>query len=178
MRVLATLSICAVALAGCGRTKAPGRDSIAVGSTASGHVFVGRDTATYSTAPIKFTVKPESTKAQVNNTVLEKYFPFSGTMKAGDCGSDNVSVVIRSDGSAHLASVSWTWSTHSGDYWWWGVDGLDAQQVKLWSVPFHKGPRMDDGNGGPPPRYHNDFDFTYDASKYNPTEYVRLWYKC
>jgi Family of unknown function (DUF6294) len=108
--------------------------------------------------------------------VESKTFTWSDTFRAGDCGSDTVSVVLRSDGTGHLSSVSWTWTTHSGDYWWWAIEGLDQQKVQLWNLPFHKGPRMDDGH--PPPRYHNDFDFNFDPSKYAGTAYLRLASKC
>jgi hypothetical protein len=35
---------------------------------------------------------------------------------------------------------------------------------------------MDDGH--PPPRYHFDFDFTFDASKFNAVQKVEYGRKC
>jgi len=105
-----------------------------------------------------------------------KNFKWSQEFRAGDCGSDTVSVVLDSNGNGHLASVSWTRTTHSGDYWWWSVVGQDAQKVQIWSVPYHRGPRMDDGH--PSPRYHNDFDFNFPAGQFAKTAYVVLGSKC
>jgi len=106
-----------------------------------------------------------------------KIADFSGDrFRAGDCQSNQVIVTIRSDGTGHLGSVSWTSSTHSGDYWWWEVDGYDARNLKLWTVPSHRGPRMNDGS--PPPTYANDFDFTYPAGQFDPTTSITLFYSC
>jgi Family of unknown function (DUF6294) len=109
-------------------------------------------------------------KAQSNT------FRWDGQFRSGDCGSDTVSVVLDSNGNGHLKSISWTWHTHSGDYWWWGVIGYDVNGVQLWTIPFHEGPRMDDGN--PPPRYNNDFDFDFPADQYNGTVKLNLASKC
>jgi hypothetical protein len=94
----------------------------------------------------------------------------------GDCGADNLSVVINSNGEGQVKSVTWTKETHSGDYWWWSFEGLDAQNVRLWKTPEHKGPRMDDGH--PSPRYHFDYNFNFDSSKYSKTVSIRPWKRC
>ena len=103
-------------------------------------------------------------------------FKWADDFRAGDCHSDTVSVVIRSDGSGRLTSISWTNKTHSGDYWWWSIEGMDANKVVIWTVPYHRGPRMDDGH--PAPRYHNDFDFKFDAAKYPGTAFLSVGGKC
>jgi hypothetical protein len=107
-----------------------------------------------------------------------KTFAWDDSFRSGDCGSDTVSVVLDDNGVGHLKSISWTRSTHSGDYWWWSLSGYDKDGIRLWSIPWHKGPRMDDGEGGPPPRYNNDFDFQFPAGQFQNTETVRLGSKC
>lgn len=168
-----------------GRVGVPLRLAVAVavafGVTAckkQGHVNVGRDTTTHQSRRVRLSAAAtRSDKSGKQVAVSEKVASWgTDTMTVGDCGSDNVSVTIRSDGTAHLASVSWTWTTHSGDHWWWSVNGQDAQQVTLWRTSSHQGPRMDDGQ--PPPRYHNDYDFTFDAAQYDATQSIQLFYTC
>lgn len=98
------------------------------------------------------------------------------TFNSGDCSSEDVRVEIHSDGTGRLTSISYSRSSFSGDYWWWTSQGLDASRVLIWSTPTHRGPEMTGTQ--PPPRYHNDYDFTYPAAQFGPTGFIRLWYSC
>jgi hypothetical protein len=111
-------------------------------------------------------------------SVQEKRFEWDETFRAGDCGSDTVSVVIRSDGTGHLSSISYTYSTHSGDYWWWSISGYDSDDIRLWGTPRHRGPRMDDANGRRGRRYRNEFDFSFPANQFGNTVGLRLSSSC
>jgi hypothetical protein len=97
--------------------------------------------------------------------------------RAGDCFGEHVNVTARSDGTGHLASVTYTTRSVSGDYWWWSITGYDANKVMLWNIPFQKGPKMNNVRGAGP-RVHNDFDFLFDPLKYDNTAYVSISGKC
>jgi len=109
--------------------------------------------------------------------VASKVFSW-GQLFAGDCVQINGTLTLQSNGIAHFTSVVWTNTTHSGDYWWSGFEFLDGNQVSLGSERYHTGPRMDDGNGGPSPRYYFNFDFNFNPAIYNTVAYVRQGYKC
>jgi hypothetical protein len=98
--------------------------------------------------------------------------------RAGDCQLDDATLTLRSDGTGHWSAVVFTYSTHSGDYWRASWEILDTQGVKVAAVPALIGPRMDDGNGGPPPKYHWEADFNYDATQFNNFGSVTLWSAC
>jgi hypothetical protein len=110
-----------------------------------------------------------------NPNVAVKTFTW-GEIRAGDCHQIEGTLELRSDGTATFKCVTWTDSTHSGDYWWSGLLLQDHSEVTLHNEPYHKGPRMDDGH--PSPRYRWSYDFHYDASKFNDITKVRQSSKC
>jgi len=100
-----------------------------------------------------------------------------GSLKVGDCAEEpGATLTLRSDGTASFECVTFTYSTHSGDYWWAAFQLQDKDNVTLHSEPFHKGPRMDDGH--PPPRYRWGFAFKFDPAKFNAIAKVLYAYKC
>jgi hypothetical protein len=106
-----------------------------------------------------------------------KVFPW-GRLFAGDCVMDNATLVMLSNGVAHFTSVVFTNHTHSGDHWWTSFQFRDANNVVLGFKGNHEGPRMDDGNGGPPPHYNFNFDFNFDPAIWGPLAIVIQGYSC
>jgi hypothetical protein len=94
---------------------------------------------------------------------------------SGDCVMENGRLVLLSDGAAHFTSITWTNQTHSGDYWWSSFQFRDVNGVVLGNEPWHKGPRMDDGD--PPPHYNCNFDFRFDPAIFGAIGQVVMGYK-
>ena len=101
-----------------------------------------------------------------------------GRLFAGNCVMDNATLTMLSNGAAHFTSVVFTNLTHSGDHWWTSFQFRDANNVVLGSEGWHEGPRMDDGNGGPPPHYNFNFDFNFDPAIWAPLAIVIQGYSC
>lgn len=123
----------------------------------------------------------EPGQLQINNSpltvnTLETKAFYWGELKAGDCRQIEGALILRSDGTARFDAVTWTWTTHSGDYWHTGLPLTDSSGVVLHNEPYHQGPRMDDGS--PPPRYRWGFDFTFDRNKFSQIQAVRQSFKC
>jgi hypothetical protein len=97
------------------------------------------------------------------NFIPSKIFTW-GELRAGDCHQIEGKLELRMDGTAAFTSVTWTDSTSSGDYWWSGMLLQDSSGVTLHNEPYHRGPRMDDGN--PSPRYHFNYNFTFDKTQF------------
>lgn len=110
-----------------------------------------------------------------DDPVFSRMFKY-GHLTDGDCNQIEGTLIIRSDGTATFTCVTWTNSTHSGDYWWTAFRLTDSAGVITHNEPFHSGPRMDDGN--PPPRYRWGFNFNYDGSKYLQTTVAYQGYRC
>ena len=126
---------------------------------------------------VPFGAKPQ---AALNSQVREaasKTFTWN-QLQVGNCIQDNATLTMLSDGTAHFTSIVFTNQTHSGDHWWTSFDLRDADKVRLGTVPFHEGPRMDDGNGGPPPHYNFNFDFTFDPAIWARVAIIYNGYKC
>jgi hypothetical protein len=101
-----------------------------------------------------------------------------GRLLSGDCEMDNATLTMLSNGVAHFTSVVFTNHTYSGDHWWTSFEFRDANNVVLGSEPWHEGPTMDDGDGGPPPHYNFDFDFNFDPAIFAPLANVVQGYSC
>lgn len=101
-----------------------------------------------------------------------------GRLFAGDCVMDNATLTMLSSGVAHFTSVVFTNHTHSGDHWWTSFQFRDSNNVVLGFEGNHEGPRMDDGNGGPPPHYNFNFDFNFDPAIFGPLGIVIQGYSC
>jgi hypothetical protein len=97
---------------------------------------------------------------------------------AGDCVMDNATLTMLSNGVAHFTSVVFTNHTHSGDHWWTSFGFRDANNVVLGDEGWHERPRMDDGNGGPPPHYNFNFDFNFDPTIFGPLGIIIQGYSC
>jgi hypothetical protein len=118
----------------------------------------------------------DANPAQAQAPVSEKAFQWTGELRAGDCGQVEATLVLQSDGHAHFRSATYTYETHTGDYWWSSFQLQDASGVNVQVIPYHRGPRMDDGS--PPPRYHFDFDFDFNPANFNSIENVSYRFKC
>lgn len=97
-------------------------------------------------------------------------------IRKGDCHQIEGTLVLQSDGKAHFSCVTWTDSTHSGDYWHAGFEFLDHSGVTLFHSPMSTGPRMDDGH--PSPRYRWTFDFTFDPGIFSGVVQIRQYCDC
>jgi hypothetical protein len=93
------------------------------------------------------------------------------------CEEPGATLTLASDGAATFECVTFTNSTHSGDYWWAAFQLQDKDKVTLHSERYHKGPRMDDGEGHAPPRYRWSFNFSFDASKFEQIAGVLYSYR-
>lgn len=109
--------------------------------------------------------------------VASKVFTW-GRLFAGDCVMDNATLTMLSNGVAHFTSIVFTNHTHSGDHWWTSFGFRDVNNVVLGDEPWHEGPRMDDGNGGPPPHYNFNFDFNFDPGIFGGVAIVIQGYRC
>lgn len=91
-------------------------------------------------------------------------------IRKGDCHQIEGTLVLQSDGVAHFKCVTWTDSTHSGDYWHAGFEFQDQLGVALFHSLMYHIPRMDDGH--PSPRYSWGADFNFDPNIFNAATYV------
>lgn len=124
-------------------------------------------------------VKVKASSTSATTRVQFKVASWPNELRAGDCGQQPGTLTIGSDGSLHWEAVTYTYSTHSGDIWHTGLTLLDKDGVTLGSTGgWHDSPRMNDGNGGPPPKYRWTFDYRYDASTFSLITSVREGYKC
>lgn len=105
--------------------------------------------------------------SDTSTSVQYSYATWLDELRAGDCGQKNGTLTVGSDGTLHWDVVNYTYHTHSGDIWHVGFTLLDINGLNIGDTLIHDSPRMNDGNGGPPPPYHWSFDDHYDPSVYN-----------
>jgi len=133
--------------------------------------------------PTKQFPHEEKTTAKVKQgesrgAVQYKIASWPNELRAGDCGQKPGTLTIGSDGSLHWEAVTYTYSTHSGDIWHASFNLLDKDGVSLGSTAYHDSPRMNDGNGGPPPKYRWTADDTYNGANFAAIVSVTEGYKC
>jgi hypothetical protein len=132
------------------------------------------------TAPHKRTSKVKLKKSAKKGAAGVEYkeADWPNELRAGDCGQKPGTLYIGSDGSLYWEAVTYTYSTHSGDIWHAAFQLQDENRVTLASTGNHDSPRMNDGNGGPPPRYPWNANDTYDGSKYFSVVWAVEYYAC
>lgn len=124
-------------------------------------------------------VTSSSKAAAPPTSVQYKVATWPTELRAGDCGQQPGTLTIASDGSLHWEAVTYTYSTHSGDVWHAGFALLDKDGVTLGTTGgWWDSPRMNDGNGGPPPKYRWTSDGHYDGANFAAIVTVRESYKC
>lgn len=84
-------------------------------------------------------------------------------IKEGNCHQIDGLLTLRSDGTAHFSCTLWTDKTRFGDAWRTNFS-LNYPGGRWELMPWHQGPRMNDGC--PSPRYDWEFDFTFPSSIY------------
>jgi hypothetical protein len=122
----------------------------------------------------------------------------------GDCVAGSITIAVNADGTGHGDVVTWTNSTHSGDYWRLNLQFKNAGGVVVASAsnvnqaavftevvhefPFtnrfiywqFSSPKMDDtdANGNKSPHYGWSFDFTIDKGQFGNIATCTADYKC